>query len=78
LHYECFCGGPVDPGLREILKPLTGDGDHLVYTFGRWQARFCQAGGDYPRHQIMDAYIPITQAGANPDQLDVEINEVIK
>jgi hypothetical protein len=37
LHYECFCGGPVVPVLREPLKPLVGDGDHLVYNFGRWQ-----------------------------------------
>jgi hypothetical protein len=76
LHYECFCGGPVDRVLRNILKPLTGDGDHLVYDFGRWQACFRQAGGDYPRHHIMDAYIPLTQAGANPDILEVEIDEV--
>jgi len=76
LHYECFCGGPVDPSLRELLKPLTGDGDHLAYAFGRWQARFGQAGGDYPRHHIMDATIPLTQAGTNPDQLEVEVSEV--
>jgi len=37
--------------------------------------RFAQGGGNYPRHQIMDAYIPLTQAGANPDLLDVEIEE---
>ena len=30
LHYECFCDGPVLPVLREALKPLVGDGDHLV------------------------------------------------
>jgi|MudIll2142460700_1097286.scaffolds.fasta_scaffold02670_1 hypothetical protein len=78
LHYECFCGGPVNPELRETLRPLTGDGDHLVYTFGRWQARFGQAGGNYPRHHIMDATIPLTQAGTNPDLLEVEINEVTK
>jgi hypothetical protein len=75
LHYECFCGGPVDKVLRRELKPLVGDGDHLTYDFGRWQARFCQAGGDYPRHNLMDAYIPLTQAGANPDVLEVEIIE---
>jgi len=78
LHYECFCGGPLDPVLRQTIKPLIGDGDHLVYNFGRWQARFGQAGGDYPRHHIMDAFIPLTQAGANPDLLDVEISEVPK
>jgi len=78
LHYECFCGGPLDPVLRQTIRPLIGDGDHLVYNFGRWQARFGQAGGDYPRHHIMDAYIPLTQAGANPDLLDVEISEVPK
>ena len=76
LHYECFCGGPVSPILRQILKPLIGDGDHLVYDFGRWQVCFGQAGGDYPRHHIMEAYIPLTQAGTNPDILEVEINEV--
>ena len=78
LHYECFCGGPVDPVLRKWLKPLIGDGDHLVYNFSRWQARFGQAGGDYPRHNIMEAYIPLTQAGTNPDLLEVDISEVTK
>jgi len=76
LHYECFCGGPADPVLRKIIKPLIGDGDHLVYNFSRWQAIFGQAGGDYPRHYLMDAYIPVSQAGTNPDRLDVEISEV--
>ncbi len=76
LHYECFCGGPVDPILRRVLQPLCGDGDHLVYDFGRWRARFGQAGGDYPRHHLMDAYIPLTQAGANPDVLEAEIDQV--
>ncbi len=75
LHYECFCGGPVNLTLRKVLKPLIGDGDHLAYSFGRWQVRFGQAGGDYPRHHIMDADIPLTQAGANPDLLEVEIGE---
>jgi hypothetical protein len=73
LHYECFCGGPV---LREALKPLVGDGDHLVYNFGPWQTRFAQFGGDYPRHEIMEAYIPLTQAGTNPDLLEVELSEL--
>jgi len=75
LHYECFCGGPVDKVLRQELKSLIGDGDHLTYDFGRWQARFHQAGGDYPRHNLMDAYIPLTQAGTNPDLLEVEISD---
>lgn len=75
LHYECFCGGPLNPILREALKPLIGDGDHLTYNFGKWQVRFGQAGGDYPRHNFMDAYIPLTQAGTNPDILDVAIIE---
>ena len=74
LHYECFCGGPVDTVLSQELKSLIGDGDHLTYDFGRWQARFHQAGGDYPRHNLMDAYIPLTQAGTNPDLLEVEIS----
>ncbi len=76
LHYECFCGGPMNPILRQALKPLIGDGDHLIYDFGRWRMRFGQAGGDYPRHTIMEAYLPLTQAGTNPDRLEVEINEV--
>ncbi len=75
LHYECFCGGPLMPELREELKMLTGDGDHLVYSFGAWTARFRQAGGNYPRHEIMRSYIPITQAGADPDRLEVEISK---
>jgi hypothetical protein len=75
LHYECFYGGPLKPVLRQELMPLIGDGDHLTYYFGSWQARFGQAGGDYPRHNLMDAYIPLTQAGANPDILEVEISE---
>jgi hypothetical protein len=75
LHYECFLGGPAVLALRETLKPLVGDGDHLVYNFSRWQTRFAQSGGDYPRHEMMDAYIPLTQAGANPDQLEVEVTE---
>jgi hypothetical protein len=75
LHYECFLGGPALPVLREALKPLVGDGDHLVYNFGRWQTRFAQFGGDYPRHEIMKAYLPLTQAGTNPDLLEVEVSE---
>jgi hypothetical protein len=75
LHYECFLGGPALPVLREAIKPLIGDDDHLVYDFGRWQTRFAQFGGDYPRHEIMKAYIPLTQAGTNPDLLEVEVSE---
>jgi len=75
LHYECFLGGPAVPMLRDALKPYIGDGDHLVYNFGRWQARFAQFGGDYPRHELMKAYIPLTQAGTNPDVLEAEVSE---
>jgi hypothetical protein len=74
LHYECFCGGPAQPLLRETLRGLTGDGDHLMYDFGTNQVRFSQAGGNYPRHEMMQAFIPITQAGANPDVLEVEVS----
>ncbi len=73
LHYECFCGGPVTPILRESLEGLVGDGDHLVYDFGGWMARFRQGGGRYPRHEIMSWHVPVTQAGANPDLLEVEV-----
>jgi hypothetical protein len=76
LHYETFYGGPATPLLREKLQNLTGDGDHLVYHFGSWQVRFRQSGGDYPRHDIMGCYLPITQAGANPDVLEVEVSQV--
>jgi len=75
LHYECFCGGPLLPALREALGTLVGDGDHLVYHFGRWNVRFAQLGGDYPRHEIMTCYVPLTQAGADPDCLEVEVCE---
>jgi len=75
LHYECFCAGPVLPVLREALDGLLGDGDHLVYDFGQWTTRFGQAGGDYPRHEIMTWSVPLTQAGANPDLLEVEVSE---
>jgi hypothetical protein len=75
LHYECFCAGPVLPILRETLADLIGDGDHLVYDFGRWTARLGQAGGDYPRHDLMTWRVPLTQAGTNPDVLEVEISE---
>ena len=73
LHYETFCGGPADALLRETLKPLIGDGDTLVYDFGQHQARFRQGGWDYPRHEIMTWNVPLTQAGANPDVVEVEI-----
>jgi hypothetical protein len=76
LHYEAFYGGPATPQLRQTLHDLIGSGDHLVYRFGRWQVRFSQAGGDYPRHEIMGCYLPLTQSGANPDVLEVEISQV--
>ena len=59
--------------LRDTLGYLTGDGDHLVYDFGKWTARFAQAGGDYPRHHIMTWNVPLTQYGANPDLLEIEL-----
>jgi len=74
LHYETFYGGPAVRLLRDVLKPMVGNGDELVYNFGKHVARFHQAGGDYPRHEIMTCYIPLTQAGSNPDQLEVEIS----
>lgn len=76
LHYETFCAGPVSPDLREVLQPLVGDGDHLAYRFGNRIVRFNQAGGDYPRQKIMTWYVPLTQAGSNPDVLEVEIEEL--
>jgi hypothetical protein len=75
LHYECFFAGPALPLLRETLRDLIGDGDHLLYRFGERQVRFNQAGGDYPKHEIMTCLLPLTQAGANPDLLEVEITE---
>ncbi len=74
LHYECFVGGPLLRELRECLLPLIGDGDHLTYTFADWTVRFAQAGGGYPRHEIMTCYVPLTQAGADPDRLEVEFS----
>jgi hypothetical protein len=73
LHYETFCAGPIIPLLREILKPLTGDGDTLVYHFAQYQARVRQGGWDYPRHEIMTWNVPLTQYGANPDLLEFEV-----
>jgi len=73
LHYECFCGGPITPLLRDTIQPLIGDGDLLAYDFGSHQVRFAQAGGDYPRHQLMTWRVPLSQAGANPDRLEVEV-----
>ncbi|MGE5597847.1 MAG: hypothetical protein ACM3XS_00530 [Bacteroidota bacterium] len=75
LHYECFYGGPALPILRDHLCDLIGDGDHLVYDFGRHLVRFRQAGGDYPRHHLMGCYLPVTQAGSDPDILEVEVVE---
>jgi hypothetical protein len=74
LHYECFCAGPVLSTLREAFEGLIGDGDHLVYDFGEWITRFGQGGGDYPRHDLMTWRVPLTQAGTNPDHLEVEVN----
>jgi hypothetical protein len=74
LHYECFCGGPVLAALREAFEGLIGDGDHLAYDFGKWRVRFRQAGGAYPRHEIMTWRVPLTQAGSNPDALEVEVS----
>jgi hypothetical protein len=75
LHYETFCGGPVTPLLRETLAPLIGDGDTLRYDFGRHQVIIRQGGWDYPRHEIMTWNVPLTQAGSNPDVLEIEISE---
>jgi hypothetical protein len=73
LHYECFCGGPVNRSLREAFEGLIGDGDHLAYDFGAWEVRIAQQGGDYPRHDLMAWRVPLTQAGADPDTLEVEV-----
>jgi hypothetical protein len=73
LHYECFYAGPAQNELREALAGLYGDGDHLEYCFDSWKVRIAQAGGNYPRHEIMTCYLPLTQAGSNPDILEVEI-----
>jgi hypothetical protein len=72
LHYETFCAGPVSPLLRETLSPLIGDGDTLIYDFDQCQVNIRQAGGDYPRHEIMTWHVPLTQAGTNADILEVE------
>jgi hypothetical protein len=73
LHYETFCSGPAHSLLRKILRPLIGDGDTLVYDFGQHQVQIHQGGWDYPRHEIMTWNVPLTQAGTNPDILEVEI-----
>jgi hypothetical protein len=75
LHYETFCGGPVIPLLRESLAPLIGDGDTLVYNFDQFQVNIHQSGWDYPRHEIMTWNVPLTQAGTNPDILEIELTE---
>jgi hypothetical protein len=72
LHYETFCAGPVSPLLRETLSPLIGNGDTLIYDFDQYQVNIRQAGGDYPRHEIMTWHVPLTQAGTNADILEVE------
>ena len=76
LHYECFFAGPALPLLRETLGDLIGDGDHLVYRFGERLVRFSQEGGDYPKHELMTCFLPLTQAGTNPDHLEVEMTEL--
>ncbi len=75
LHYECFFAGPAQKALREALAGLYGDGDHLEYHFGEYCVRFSQAGGNYPKHELMTCYLPLTQAGSNPDVLEVEITK---
>jgi hypothetical protein len=75
LHYETFCAGPVNPLLRETLAPLIGDGDTLVYDFDRYQVNIRQGGWDYPRHEIMTWHVPLTQAGTNPDLIEIEMIE---
>jgi hypothetical protein len=75
LHYETFCAGPVNPLLRETLAPLIGDGDTLVYDFDRYQINIRQGGWDYPRHEIMTWHVPLTQAGTNPDLIEIEMIE---
>ena len=75
LHYETFCAGPVTPLLRETLTPLIGDGDTLNYDFGQYQVNIHQGGWDYPRHEIMTWNVPLTQAGSNPDVLEIELIE---
>jgi hypothetical protein len=62
--------------LNDALNPLTDDSDHLVSNFGRWQTLFAQFVGDYPRHERMEAYIPMTQAGTDPDGLEVEASDL--
>jgi hypothetical protein len=59
--------------LRDALQDKIGDGDHLEYTFGDTEVRFSQVGGDYPRHEIMTCFIPLTQCGADPDRIEVEV-----
>ena len=75
LHYEAFFGGPAQKSLREALQGLTGDGDTLRYRFGKYDVRFRQEGWDYPKHEIMTCFLPLTQAGSNPDVLEVDIQE---
>jgi alpha-N-arabinofuranosidase len=60
---------------RRELRLLVGDGDHLSFNFGRWRVCFSQAGSNYPRHNLMDAYIPLTQAGINSDLLQIKMIE---
>jgi hypothetical protein len=76
LHYECFFAGPAVKYLRDLVVPLIGDGDHLNYRFGDYQVSITQQGGDYPRHELMTCFLPLTQAGANPDVLEVDVRKI--
>jgi hypothetical protein len=67
---------PPASGLGDVREiTLVGDGNHLVYDFGRYEVRFAQAGGDYPYHEFGGIRVPVTQAGADPDRLEVEIKQ---
>jgi hypothetical protein len=76
LHYKSFRCGSALLELNDELNPLPGDSDHLVSNFVPWQIHFTLLGGDYPRHERMEAYIPLTQAGTDPDGLEVEVSDL--
>jgi hypothetical protein len=61
--------------LPEALQPLIGNGNTLVYDFGKYQTCSRQGGWDYPRYEIMTWTVPLTQYGANPDRLEFEITQ---
>lgn len=73
LHYEAFEGGPAHRGLRDTFKPLIGNGSHLEYNFGDTVARMAQQGWDYLYQKFGGSEVPVTQAGTNPDVLEVEV-----